>query len=46
MYKNKEMKMFKFFKEIKDYNMPLTIYLVVVNEGEGFVVDYYSIVYQ
>ena len=25
---------------------PITIYLVVVNEGEGYVVDYYSVVYQ
>ncbi len=25
---------------------PLSIYLVVVNEGEGFVVDYYSVIYQ
>lgn len=29
-----------------DEEIPLTIYLVVVNEGEGFVVDYYSIIYQ
>lgn len=30
-----------------DYEaIPLTIYLVVVNEGEGYVVDYYSILYQ
>ena len=26
--------------------IPFTIYLVVVNEGEGYVVDYYSILYQ
>lgn len=26
--------------------MPFTIYLLVVNEGEGYVVDYYSVVYQ
>lgn len=26
--------------------VPVTIYLVVVNEGEGYVVDYYSVVYQ
>lgn len=25
---------------------PVTIYLIVVNEGEGYVVDYYSVVYQ
>lgn len=25
---------------------PLSIYLIVVNEGEGFVVDYYSVSYQ
>lgn len=29
-----------------DAENPLTIYLVVVDEGEGFVVDYYSVVYQ
>ncbi len=29
-----------------DQESPLTIYLVVVDEGEGFVVDYYSVVYQ
>jgi hypothetical protein len=26
--------------------IPVTIYLVVVNEGEGYVIDYYSVVYQ
>lgn len=32
---------------IYDYEeIPFTIYLVVVNEGEGYVVDYYSVVYQ
>lgn len=29
-----------------DEEIPFTIYLVVVNEGEGYVVDYYSVVYQ
>lgn len=29
-----------------DEEYPLTIYLVVVNEGEGFVVDYYSVLFQ
>jgi len=26
--------------------LPITIYVIVVNEGEGYVVDYYSVVYQ
>lgn len=29
-----------------DEEIPFTIYLIVVNEGEGYVVDYYSVVYQ
>lgn len=29
-----------------DEGIPFTLYLIVVNEGEGYVVDYYSVIYQ
>ena len=29
-----------------DEEIPFTIYLVVIDEGEGYVVDYYSVIYQ
>ncbi|MDV4149998.1 hypothetical protein R0131_04030 [Clostridium sp. AL.422] len=30
----------------EDEEIPITIYLIVIDEGEGFVVDYYSVIYQ
>ncbi len=32
--------------DFNDIEMPITIYLFVVDEGEGYVIDYYTSVYQ